>query len=71
MQSSSGVTNEVASTGKATQACITEVAKSEFLVSQDTTSLFLGKTMWHVAVLCSPVLLKFRLHVSTVSSACN
>lgn len=43
MQSSSGVTNEVAATGKATPACITEVSKSEFLISQDTTSLFLGK----------------------------
>ena len=51
MQSSSGVTNEVASTSKATQACITEVSKSEFLISQDTTSLFLGKLVRHAAPL--------------------
>lgn len=60
MQSSSGATTEVASTSKATQACITEVSKSEFLISQDTTSLFLGKTMWPVAPLCSTVLVVFR-----------
>ena len=71
MQSSSGVTNDVASTGKATQACITEVAKSEFLISQDTASLFLGTTMWRVATQCSPGLLKFSSHVLAVTNTCN
>ena len=43
MQSSSGVTSEVAQTGKATQACITQVSRSDYLISQDTASLFLGR----------------------------
>ena len=43
MQSSSGIISEIASTGKAAQACITEVSKNELLISQDTSSLFLGK----------------------------
>lgn len=43
MQSSSGVTSEVTPIGKTTQACITEVSRSEFLISQDTASLFLGE----------------------------
>jgi len=42
MQSSSGVTSEIAVTGKATQACITEVSRTELLINQDTSSLFLG-----------------------------
>ncbi len=42
MQSSSGVTSEIAATGKATQACITEVSRTELLINQDTSSLFLG-----------------------------
>ena len=42
MQSSSGITSEIAATGKATQACITEVSRTELLINQDTSSLFLG-----------------------------
>ncbi|KAL0024599.1 hypothetical protein WJX77_001647 [Trebouxia sp. C0004] len=42
MQSSSGITSEIAVTGKATQACVTEVSKTELLINQDTSSLFLG-----------------------------
>ena len=42
MQSSSGVTSEIAATGKATQACVTEVSRTELLINQDTSSLFLG-----------------------------
>ena len=65
MQSNSGVTNEVASTGKATQACITEVSKSEFLINQDTASLFLGESMPLVDTLLS------LSHDLFVITACN
>ena len=44
MQASTGATSEVAATGKAAQPCITELSKAELLVSQDTSSLFLGDT---------------------------
>ena len=46
MQPSSGLTTELAPTGKAVQACITEVSKSEMLISQDTATLFLGTHMY-------------------------
>ena len=42
MQSTNGITSEIAATGKATQACITEVSRTELLINQDTYSLFLG-----------------------------
>ena len=42
MQSTNGITSEIAATGKATQACITEVSRTELLINQDTSSLFLG-----------------------------
>ena len=47
MQPSTGAISELASTGKATQACITEISRSELLISQDTSSLFLGKLASH------------------------
>ncbi|KAA6422986.1 MAG: vam6 Vps39 isoform X1 [Trebouxia sp. A1-2] len=42
MQSSSGVTSKIAVTDRATQACITEVSRTELLVNLHTSSLFLG-----------------------------